>query len=79
MRRATRSPVRSAPRRPRLRFEDVRKFGGFQDSWAQPLMPDPKLGRVEYPIGYRHMVSAPQAARARREHVPVSVSPLVRV
>jgi hypothetical protein len=43
--------------RPGLRFADVHEHGGFGDA-AQVLLPRPRSGeRLEYPIGYRHMVS----------------------
>ena len=44
--------------RPRLRFEDVRMHDGFQNDARVHRLLDAQQGeRLEYGVGYRHMVS----------------------
>eukprot|EP00966_Prymnesium_polylepis_P215576 4992297-Prymnesium_polylepis.1 len=56
-------------RRPGLRFMDVQQLGGFQESARVNLPEPPTGGRLEYSIGYRHMVSSHCRGTGRHCHV----------
>ena len=50
----------------------VREYGGFQDEGRQQLLPNVSPGgKLEYSMGYRHMVSEARSAASDGGRLPV--------